>query len=151
MPLFRSMGRTMATTDHRLPITPTEASTGVIIAPFAEDDGKAVHLAHELGTMIGERLMPSVSAEPISNFEISGAMLEVADLLESQQANPFRVSSYHKGAQALTELPKSAVDILETEGFQALMELPGIWRSLAVSIERLIQSGRLPLLVMNPS
>lgn len=96
--------------------------------------------------MICEQTQPPVVTRPVTNTEISKAMLEVADLLEAQQANPFRVSAYRNAAQTLDDLPKSAVDILETEGIHGLMELPTIGRSLAVTIERLIQSGRLPLL-----
>ena len=96
--------------------------------------------------MISEQVQLPVSTQRITNAEISRSMREVADLLEAQQANSFRVNAYRNAAQTLTELPKSAVDILETEGIQGLMELPGIGRSLAVTIERLIQSGRLPLL-----
>lgn len=96
--------------------------------------------------MVNEQLQGSVETVPIGNPKIAKAMLEVADLLEAQQANPFRVKAYRDAAQTLADLPKSAVDILETEGIAGLMDLPGIGRSLAASIERLIHSGRLPLL-----
>ena len=96
--------------------------------------------------MITEQTLPTDLSVEISNPEIARAMLETADLLEAQQANPFRVSAYRNAAESLMKLPESAADILAAEGVQGLMELPGIGRSLAAAIERLILAGRLPLL-----
>ena len=96
--------------------------------------------------MIAEQIRPTDSSDQISNADIAKAMLEVADLLEAQQANPFRINAYRNAAETLKELPKSATNILATEGIQGLMDLPGIGRSLAAAIERLVLAGRLPLL-----
>ncbi len=96
--------------------------------------------------MDNERLQGSAETVPIDNTGIARVLLETADLLEAQQANPFRISAYRNAAEALRELPKSAADILATEGVQGLMNLPGIGGSLATAIERLVLAGRLPLL-----
>lgn len=96
--------------------------------------------------MMAQPTLPLVTADRVSNSDISKAMLEVADLLEAQQANPFRVSAYRNAAESLTQLSKPAADILATEGLEGLTELPGIGRSLAAAIERLVLAGRLPLL-----
>ena len=96
--------------------------------------------------MMAQPTLPLVTADRVSNSDISKAMLEVADLLEAQQANPFRVSAYRNAAESLKQLSKPAADILATEGLEGLMELPGIGRSLAAAIERLVLAGRLPLL-----
>ena len=96
--------------------------------------------------MIAEKTPPPVSSDQISNSEIAKAMLEVADLLEAQQANPFRVTAYSTAAESLMQCSKSAADILAAEGIEGLMELPRIGRSLAAAIERLVLAERLPLL-----
>ncbi len=66
--------------------------------------------------MIAGQIRPTDSSDQISNADIAKAMLEVADLLEAQQANPFRINAYRKAAETLKALPKSAADILATGG-----------------------------------
>lgn len=81
-----------------------------------------------------------------TNEELSAALEEVAELLEDQEANPFRIRAYRTAADTIRALGVPAYRLLESEGIAGLMELPGIGRSLAHSIEQMIQSGHLPLL-----
>jgi hypothetical protein len=71
---------------------------------------------------------------------------EVADLLEAQDANPFRVRAYRRAADTVRGLKGPVHQILKAEGIGGLMQLPGIGRSLAHAIEHLVRAGRLPLL-----
>jgi putative hydrolase len=80
------------------------------------------------------------------NATIAARLDEVAMLLEQQDANPFRVASYRNAADTLRALSKSVADILEQEGIEGLMKLPGIGESLSRSIRILAATGRLPLL-----
>jgi hypothetical protein len=96
--------------------------------------------------MITEQISPTVLSGRITNSEIALAMRETADLLEAQQANPFRVNAYRRAAESLMQLSRPVVDILSTEGIHGLTELPGIGPSLAAAIEHLILVGDLPLL-----
>lgn len=80
------------------------------------------------------------------NTTIAARLDEVAMLLEQQDANPFRVASYRTAADTLRALPKSVANILEEEGIEGLMNLPGIGESLSRSIRTLAVTGRLPLL-----
>lgn len=82
----------------------------------------------------------------ISNAEIADRFEEVAELLEAQQANPYRVQAYRRGAETVRSLPEPAADLLQREGLDALVNLPGIGRSLARSIEQMVDTGRLNLL-----
>lgn len=82
----------------------------------------------------------------VSNAEIAAALDEVADLLETQQANPFRIEAYRNGARTVRGLHDGACDILRSAGVTGLVQLPEIGESLARSIEQLCQTGRLPLL-----
>jgi hypothetical protein len=80
------------------------------------------------------------------NAELADRLEEIAELLDAQEANPYRAQAYRTAAGTLRGLDRPARDILAQEGPAGLMELPGIGRSLARSLERLSQNGRLPLL-----
>jgi hypothetical protein len=83
---------------------------------------------------------------PLSNDQIAACLEELAELLEAQGANLFRVRAYRTAAHNLRALPVSIQEILETRGVAGLIELPGIGQSLARSVEKLCLTGRLPLL-----
>ena len=83
---------------------------------------------------------------PLSNEQLAAVLEEVADLLEAQGANPFRVRAYREGAQTLRQLATPAHQILIDEGMAGLIKLPHIGRSLANAIHHLVWSHRLPLL-----
>jgi hypothetical protein len=83
---------------------------------------------------------------PLANDQVALRLEEVADLLQAQDANPFRVRAYRAAAETVRGLPRPAHDILEAEGPEGLEHLAGIGESLARSIEQLVQTGRLGLL-----
>jgi hypothetical protein len=83
---------------------------------------------------------------PLGNEEVAACLEEVADLLEAQGANAFRARAYRSASQTLRHLKESAREILAREGMSGLMDLPGIGRSLARSIEQLVFTGSLGLL-----
>ena len=96
--------------------------------------------------------MSSLTAEPdkrvlpLSNAQVASQLDEVADLLEAQGANPFRVRAYKSAAQTLRVLDRPVHEILHAEGIEGLLQLEGIGQSLARSIEQLTNTGRLRLL-----
>lgn len=81
-----------------------------------------------------------------SNRDIADALHEVADLLEDQAANPFRVAAYRVAAETLRQHDESVHAIFQREGTQGLMQLEGVGKSISHSIGQLIRTGRLPLL-----
>jgi hypothetical protein len=83
---------------------------------------------------------------PLGNAQVALHLEEVADLLQAQDANPFRVRAYRTAAETVRGLPRAAHEILETEGPEGLQRLAGIGASLARSLEQLVQTGRLGLL-----
>lgn len=83
---------------------------------------------------------------PAGNLAVSSQLDELADLLESQHANAFRVRAYRSAADTLRGLTEPVSRILEREGAAGLMRLPGIGKSLARAIECLTNTGRLALL-----
>jgi len=77
----------------------------------------------------------------VENAEVARLLREVADLLELQGANPFRVRAYQTAARTVEELPRPVAELLE-EGRQ-LTDLPGIGEDLAGKIEEIARTGRL--------
>jgi hypothetical protein len=83
---------------------------------------------------------------PLDNRTIASHLDAVAELLEAQAANQFRVQAYRAAAETLRTLDRPASEILEQEGIEGLRRLPTIGRSLSRSIEQLVETGRLNLL-----
>lgn len=87
-----------------------------------------------------------MSAAPPSNEDTARVLEEVANLLEAQGANPFRVRAYRGGAQTVRSLGAPVSALWQAEGVPGLLRLPGIGHSLANAIAHYLQSARLPLL-----
>ena len=69
----------------------------------------------------------------MENIQIAKTFEEVADLLEIQGANPFRVRAYRNAARTIGTLGTPVETILQHNG-HALEELPGIGADLAGKI-----------------
>jgi len=76
------------------------------------------------------------------NGDIADALDRVADLLEAQGANPFRVRAWRNGARAV----RAAGGPLAPLDRDALEAIPGIGRSLASAIHEFAHAGRLSML-----
>lgn len=81
---------------------------------------------------------------PIHNDEIAGIFEQLADLLEIDEANPFRVRAYRNAARTLRNLTEEAADLIE-EG-EDLSALPVIGEDLAGKIEEIVKTGHLETL-----
>jgi hypothetical protein len=82
----------------------------------------------------------------LSNEEIAETLDQVAELLDAQNANPFRVMAYRHAAQTLRGLSCRVLDILAVEGMEGLTQLPGIGESLAGTIAEIAEAGSSSLL-----
>lgn len=80
----------------------------------------------------------------VQNAEIADRFEQLADLLELQGANPFRVRAYRNAARFIRGHSRSLAELLD-EGAD-LAELPGIGPDLAGKIATLVRTGHLPLL-----
>jgi hypothetical protein len=80
------------------------------------------------------------------NQQVASRLEEVAQILEEQGANRFRVGAYRRAAETLRDLARPVREILEQGGLEALEELPHVGESLARSIRDLVLTGRLPML-----
>ena len=67
-----------------------------------------------------------------SNARIARDLQLIGDLLELQDANPFRVRAYRNAARTVEELNRPLKDMVD-EGAD-LRELPGIGKDLAVQL-----------------
>ncbi len=81
----------------------------------------------------------------MTNIEIAAAFETVADLLEFQDANPFRVRAYRNAARTIRELPESLAE-LAADPERKLTDLEGIGKDLAEKIATLLETGALPML-----
>ena len=80
----------------------------------------------------------------IHNSEIAGMFNRLADLLEIEEANPFRVRAYRNAARTVGGYSRNMADMVK-EG-KDLSELPEIGKDLASKIQTLVETGKLPLL-----
>ena len=83
-----------------------------------------------------------VNAATAFNRGVADLFLQMADTLRQQQANPFRIKAYVRGAAILQELDADVRQILHRRGRAGLIELPGIGRGLAAHIEEIAHRGR---------
>ncbi|MDP3282362.1 MAG: DNA polymerase/3'-5' exonuclease PolX [Nitrosomonas sp.] len=81
---------------------------------------------------------------PKHNADIAAVFEEIADLLEIQGANPFRIRAYRNAARVVGELSQEISRLLEKG--EDLTELPGIGDDLAGKIKEIAGSGHCSLL-----
>ncbi len=79
---------------------------------------------------------------PSINPQIAGKLEEMAELLEIQDANPFRVKAYRRAAETLKALGRDVRELLEAEGHRGLQALPGIGEGIATAISEMAATGR---------
>ena len=79
----------------------------------------------------------------MKNSEISNKLNQIADLLQEQNANPFRVNAYRRAAATIENLQQAVTEIVEEQGFSGLTALPGIGEGIARSIYEYVAMGRM--------
>ncbi len=77
---------------------------------------------------------------PVHNADIAAIFEEIAELLEIQDANPFRVRAYRNAARTVQGLGED-VHALVARG-EDLSALPGIGKALAEKMEEIVATGR---------
>lgn len=77
-----------------------------------------------------------------NNQSIAAKLRELADLLEQQQANPFRVNAYRRAARTVAGHDEPLTALATREGTDGLERLPGIGRSIALAIDEMLRTGR---------
>jgi len=84
----------------------------------------------------------TTSARPgLSNREITRVIREIAEHLQRSGESPFRVAAYRRAAATIARHPRPLAEIFAAAGQGGLRALPGIGKSLARTIARLLRTG----------
>ncbi len=81
----------------------------------------------------------------MTNQDIAAQFEQLADLLEFQGANPFRVRSYRNGARKIADLAEP-ISAIADDPDRHLTDIEGIGKTLAEKIEQLLATGKLAAL-----
>lgn len=81
---------------------------------------------------------------PVHNADIAAVFDEIADLLEIENANPFRVRAYRNAARTLRDLNQDMASMI-AQG-EDVRELPGIGDDLALKIKEVVETGTASML-----
>jgi DNA polymerase/3'-5' exonuclease PolX len=88
--------------------------------------------------------------EPImkkpSNNEIADILDRIADLLDVQDANPFRVRAYREGANSVRYHDEPIADLVRENRMEDLKALPSIGEGIAAVIAEYVSAGQSNLL-----
>jgi DNA polymerase (family 10) len=88
-----------------------------------------------LATLTGQ----AGDAMPVHNADIAAVFSEIADLLEIEQANPFRIRAYRNAARMVSELGREIRTLLANG--EDLTGLPGIGDDLAGKMREIVDTG----------
>ena len=81
---------------------------------------------------------------PVHNADIAAIFEQIAELLEIQGANPFRVRAYHNAARTVGEFGREFTALIAAG--QDVPHLPGIGKDLSGKIHEIATTGRCALL-----
>ncbi len=76
----------------------------------------------------------------MKNKEVAEIFRQIAEILEIQDENPFRIRAYLKAAQNIESLGRDVADLSEQD---ELEKIPGIGKDLAQKIKEIVKTGRL--------
>ena len=83
----------------------------------------------------------SARAFPL-NLDVADKLYQMADLLEQQHSNPYRVSAYRKAGALIAGMHRDVGALLDSEGQDGLQQLPGIGKGISAAINEIISTGR---------
>ena len=82
---------------------------------------------------------------PVHNTDIAGIFDEIADFLEIEGQNPFRIRAYRNAARTVSGLGSELKDMV-ADG-EELTRLPGIGKELATKIHEILETGTAQALI----
>jgi DNA polymerase/3'-5' exonuclease PolX len=90
-----------------------------------------------------QQTLPGMETEPaapakVTNRQIAEVLSGIADLLEAQRSNPYRIQAYRNAARGVLDLSEPAVDIL---GRGEKLPIAGLGVRLRTRIAELVQVG----------
>jgi putative hydrolase len=78
---------------------------------------------------------------PTTNADVARRLREAADLIEQQEASPFRVNAYRRAASTIESLPEDLHDLAAGVHARSLEDLPGIGRGIAAAVREMLATG----------
>lgn len=78
---------------------------------------------------------------PVQNADVAEIFNKIADILDIQGENPFRIRAYRNAARTVTNLPRNVSDMIASD--EDLTELSGIGKDLAGKIKEIVETGSL--------
>jgi DNA polymerase (family 10) len=78
----------------------------------------------------------------MNNQDIANIFFHIAEILEIQGENPFKIRAYIRAAQAVESYTR---ELSEVENTEKLKELPGIGEKIALKIKEIIETGKLEM------
>lgn len=81
----------------------------------------------------------------MTNSQIADAFDEIAEILEFQGENPFRVRAYRNSARTIRDYSEPLTALVENDETR-LMEIKSIGKDLAAKVVTLVRTGELPML-----
>jgi putative hydrolase len=82
------------------------------------------------------------NGDPALNARIADRLREMAELLDQQHANPFRVGAYRRAADTVARLDRGVGELVRRQGLNGLVALPGIGRGIGAAILEMVNTGR---------
>ena len=82
---------------------------------------------------------------PVHNTDIAGIFDEIADFLEIEGENPFRIRAYRNAAHTVSGLGSELKDMVA--GGEDLTKLPGIGKELTAKIHEILETGTAKALI----
>ena len=92
--------------------------------------------------------MPHAGRYPagmVRNAPLADELEEIGDLLELQDANPFRVRAWRNAARTVADLERSVASMVEAG--EDLTDLPGVGKDIAAQLEARVQGASMPALL----
>jgi DNA polymerase (family 10) len=81
-----------------------------------------------------------------TNTDIADALERIADLLDAQGANPFRVGAYRRAARRIAGMPENVGSWVRSNDGHRLETLPDVGPRIAGLIREFVNTGRIALL-----
>ncbi len=87
------------------------------------------------------RAKDAAPVRPPDNRAVATILHEVADLMEVDGADPFRIRSYRRAAEAIEALPGPVADLVSDS--RKLLEIPGIGKAMCAHLQEIFRDGKL--------
>jgi DNA polymerase (family 10) len=81
-----------------------------------------------------------------TNIDIAEAFGKIAEILEIQGENKFRVRAYERAAETIGGLSHDVGEVYRNGQLKALQDIPGIGEDLSLKIEEMLTTGKLKFL-----